>query len=151
MRVYWIPLICTMILVAVVAAGLSHYSSVASLGEAIRAGAVHLSPQVPVKTKEEGKPVVVASAPDMKQVSLSDDQQKKLFDSLMARLESLQNQNRDLLDQVAETNRDLMKLEFRVDTHSESFRPLTVEDPIEDATYQDVTGVLPPRVKPAEP
>ncbi len=132
------------------AAGLSHYSSVVSLGEAIRAGAVHLSPQVPVKLKVEDKALVSTSAPDMKQVSLTNDQQKQLFDSLMSRLESLQNQNRDLLDQVAETNRDLMKLEFRVDTQSESFRPLTVEDPIEDASYQDVTGVLPPRVKPVQ-
>ena len=36
----------------------------------------------------------------------------------------LQGVNRDLQDQLEETNRDLSELQFRVDTHSESFRPL---------------------------
>ena len=36
----------------------------------------------------------------------------------------LQGSNRALQDQLEETNRDLSELQFRVDTHSESFRPL---------------------------
>ena len=36
----------------------------------------------------------------------------------------LQGVNRDLQDQLEETNRDISELQFRVDTHSESFRPL---------------------------
>lgn len=38
-------------------------------------------------------------------------------------------QNRDLQTKLAETNRDVMALEFRVDSHSEEFRPLNVADP----------------------
>lgn len=36
----------------------------------------------------------------------------------------LQGANRELQEQLEETNRDLSELQFRVDTHSESFRPL---------------------------
>ena len=65
-------------------------------------------------------------------------------------MEALQNQNRDLLDQVAETNRDVMKLEFRVDTHSESFRPMPVNEERLDTSFEDGPGVLPPRVEPVQ-
>ncbi len=59
-------------------------------------------------------------------------------------LKELVSQNRQLRDQVAETNRDLMELQFRVDTHSESFRPLNMM--AEDASPYDTSiGVLPPR------
>jgi len=57
-------------------------------------------------------------------------------------LAELVDQNRFLRDQVAETNRDLMELQFRVDTHSEQFRPLKVS---EELTFDDSIGVLPPR------
>ena len=36
----------------------------------------------------------------------------------------LRNINVALQEQLSETNRDLNELQFRVDTHSESFRPL---------------------------
>ena len=74
--------------------------------------------------------------------------QKQFFESLVSRMESLQNQNRDLLDQLAETNRDLMKLQFRVDTHSESFRPLPVSEDRPFTSLDDTIGVLPPRAEP---
>lgn len=57
-------------------------------------------------------------------------------------LAELVEQNKFLHDQVAETNRDLMDIQFRVDTHSEQFRPLKVA---EEITYDDSIGVLPPR------
>jgi len=63
-------------------------------------------------------------------------------------LGALENQNRDLVDQIAETNRDMMKLEFRVDTHSESFRPLPTSEEHGDTTFDDGPGVLPPRADP---
>ena len=63
-------------------------------------------------------------------------------------MDGLQNQNRDLLDQLAETNRDLMKLEFRVDTHSESFRPMPVSEDRPFTSVDDEPGVLPPRAEP---
>ena len=48
----------------------------------------------------------------------------------------------DLRDQVAETNRDLMELQFRVDSHSREFRPLRS---VQDSPYANAPGVLPPR------
>lgn len=59
-------------------------------------------------------------------------------------LKELVSQNRQLRDQVAETNRDLMELQFRVDTHSESFRPLNMMAE-EASPYDTSIGVLPPR------
>jgi hypothetical protein len=44
-----------------------------------------------------------------------------------------------------------MKLEFRVDTHSESFRPLPVNDERPDTSFDDGPGVLPPRAEPVFP
>jgi hypothetical protein len=63
----------------------------------------------------------------------------------LSQIENLQNQNRDLIDQLAETNRELMKLEFRVDTHSSQFRPLPVTEERQDASVDESYGVLPPR------
>lgn len=60
-------------------------------------------------------------------------------------LAELVSQNRYLKDQIAETNRDMMELQFRVDSHSEQFRPLQV---VEEITYDPSIGVLPPRDTP---
>ncbi len=43
---------------------------------------------------------------------------------LESRNQELQGNNVELQEQLKETNRDLNELQFRVDTHSESFRPL---------------------------
>lgn len=75
--------------------------------------------------------------------------QKEQFESLLSEMKKLKKDNIALLDQISEINRDLMQLEFRVDTHSESFRPLpTSEDQsiAPDPTIIDGSqGVLPPR------
>lgn len=55
------------------------------------------------------------------------------------------------IDQMAETNRDLMKLEFRVDTHSESFRPMPVSQEGSFTNFDEGPGVLPPRAEPIFP
>ena len=81
----------------------------------------------------------------------SDDGQKNFYEELVAKMQNLQNQNRDLLDHMAETNRDVMKLEFRVDTHSESFRPMPVNDERLDTSFDSGPGVLPPRAEPVFP
>lgn len=75
--------------------------------------------------------------------------QKEFYEALITKMQGIQNQNRDLLDQLAETNRDLMKLEFRVDTHSESFRPLPTSEQRPDTSleYELESGVLPPRAE----
>ncbi len=77
--------------------------------------------------------------------------QNESIEKLVAEIRQLKQANVTLLDQIAEINRDLMQLEFRVDTHSESFRPLpTSEDgsstPIQPSIIADGTGVLPPKL-----
>lgn len=151
-----LPTLCGFALAAMSAAGLSHYGTVRQFlavyeqhppAAVVLASpvpkAVPAPPPAPPQTPAETiKPAAVAS-----QLSTA-PQQKEFYESLITRLENLQNQNRDLLDQLAETNRDLMKLEFRVDTHSESFRPLPVSEPLQGASFEEAAGVLPPRAEP---
>jgi len=64
--------------------------------------------------------------------------------SFVRALESIEQMHRNqdnLRDQVAETNRDLMELQFRVDSHSESFRPLRAT---QESEVPAGNGVLPP-------
>lgn len=155
-----LPSVCGFALAAMSAAGLSHYSTVRQFVAAYEKNppaAMVLTAPVP-ETPPALAPAVaqVASAETAKPATVSNQlstapQQKEFYESLINRLESLQNQNRDLLDQLAETNRDLMKLEFRVDTHSESFRPLPVSEPLQGASFDETTGVLPPRAEPVPP
>lgn len=68
------------------------------------------------------------------EISGSDNDMQRLLTELVT-------QNRYLLNQVSETNRDMMTLQFQVDSHSTQFRPLKqAEEPFE----QDYIGVLPP-------
>lgn len=145
---------CGLALAAMSAAGLSHWWSIRSFASAIDAGhplassvaptAAPIPQNLPPAKPQVGAPVAQTSG---KPAGADAAAQKKFYEALLARMESLQNQNRDLMDQVAETNRDVMKLEFRVDTHSESFRPMPVSE--ERATsFEDGQGVLPPRAQP---
>lgn len=74
--------------------------------------------------------------------------QKTQFDALLLELKQLKKDNSAILDQMSEINRDLMELEFRVDTHSESFRPLPASEdrlvPPEPTIIDESQGVLPP-------
>lgn len=108
------------------------------------------SPSQALAENKESAPVKPAEAPRPAALANSDAHEKAFFEALIRKMENLQNQNRDLLDQVAETNRDLMKLEFRVDTHSEQFRPLPVSEDIPMTSLEADTGVLPPRAEPVE-
>lgn len=78
--------------------------------------------------------------------------QQQFYQELIREMQNLRTENRDLLNQVAETNRDLMKLEFRVDTHSEQFRPMPVAEDTFGTTFgtsfDDSPGLLPPRAEP---
>ena len=63
---------------------------------------------------------------------------------VLTALENMVEINQELRNQVAETKRDLMELQFQVDTHSQSFRPLdATEEP--SMGIDDGLGVLPPR------
>lgn len=147
-------MICGLALAAMSAAGFSHWWSVKSFASAVDAGLPLASPVAPAVVPKAvdlppAKPAVTVPVAQASAKPAGPDaaSQKKFYEALLARMESLQNQNRDLMDQVAETNRDVMKLEFRVDTHSESFRPMPVSE--EQATsFEDGPGVLPPRAEP---
>ncbi len=64
------------------------------------------------------------------------------IEKLLTALEGAVEQNQELRDRLADTNRDVMELRFQVDSYSGQFRPLKVEE--EPAYYDDGTGVLPP-------
>jgi hypothetical protein len=147
-------MICGLALAAMSAAGFSHWWSVRSFVSAVDATlpvASSVAPAVAPQPVDSppAKPVVTApiAQASAKSAAPNTASQKKFYEALLARMESLQNQNRDLMDQVAETNRDVMKLEFRVDTHSESFRPMPVSEDLA-TSFEDGPGVLPPRAEP---
>ncbi len=155
-----IPVICSVALTATLAAGVSHWWSVRQFIVAVGNGLPVTTPAAPLPLPQpaaDSPPALAkASLPPQKKTTApaaaTEPQQKEFYEALIARMSSLQNQNRDLLDQLAETNRDLMKLEFRVDTHSESFRPLPVAEsqPFSSLESELDYGVLPPRAEPVD-
>jgi len=154
MKTSTVPVICGVALTAMSTAGLSHWWSVrqfiAALDTGVPASAMPHPAPLPATAplvaaeKSPGPPASKPTTP----APTPTPRQKDFYEALISKMENLQNQNRDLLDQVAETNRDLMKLEFRVDTHSEQFRPLPVSEERLDTSFEDDPGVLPPRAEP---
>lgn len=166
-------LLCGLILSGLTGAGLTHWWTVNEMISQVRQNPGTLSipaaePPAPAATPAPAPtpaPTPLAdprdplaklpTAPEPK--AGPDPVQKEFFATLIDEIRGLRGENRDLRDQMAETNRDLMKLEFRVDTHSESFRPLPVSegrpdttfdttfDATQDTRYEDGPGVLPPR------
>lgn len=73
----------------------------------------------------------------------SDGTTDSRIERLLQLLEGTVEQNQELRDRVADTNRDLMELRFQVDSYDGQFRPLKVEE--EPTFYDDGSaGVLPP-------
>jgi len=154
------PMFCATALAAMTAAGLSHWWSVRQFVALVETGLPISNPvkpelsysvapvqSVPMTTSGLlSKQSIHAPAAQPADIGLS---QKEFYEALITKMQGIQNQNRDLLDQLAETNRDLMKLEFRVDTHSESFRPLPTSEERPDTSleYELESGVLPPRAE----
>jgi hypothetical protein len=157
MKTSTIPVICGVALAAMSAAGLSHWWSVRQFAAAVDSGLPIInapgSPEVkpqpaaqPVKVPDKSANLLAGTP--AKPATVPEPRQKDFYEALISKMNSLQTQNQDLLDQLAETNRDVMKLEFRVDTHSESFRPLPVTEDRPDTGFEDEPGVLPPRAEP---
>lgn len=48
------------------------------------------------------------------------------LEAIVARLQELKTENENLHGQLEETNRDLVEMQFRIDTHSEAFRPMPI-------------------------
>lgn len=145
------PLICGTLLVAMMAAGFGHFWSVREFVSRFpTAPATRL---VPTETEEPTAPNQVTASP-LAEVSDTHDNtaRKEFFEELLSEVRALRNENRNLIDQVAETNRDMMKMEFRLDTHSDSFRPLPTSEERNDTSSfgndVDLPGVLPPRASP---
>lgn len=138
-----IPIFCSLVLVSLATAAAGHWWSVRQIVAASSRGLPSIQAPAPAKpappAPQEPKapagltvaapPAVpalapaAAPAPDMALQKMLELNQKTLEE-----VKRLSKENRDLRDQMAETNRDLMKLEFRVDTHSQSFRPLPTSD-----------------------
>jgi hypothetical protein len=156
MKTSTIPVICGVALAAMSAAGLSHWWSVRQFAAAVDSGLPIITAPVPeAKPQPAAQPVKapeksanLLAATSTKPATVPEPRQKDFYEALISKMNSLQTQNQDLLDQLAETNRDVMKLEFRVDTHSESFRPLPVTEDRPDTGFEDEPGVLPPRAEP---
>jgi hypothetical protein len=161
MKTYTIPMVCGLALAAISSAGLSHWWSVRQFAAAFESGipAAPAAPTTPAATPQSpaapplvNPPTTLAAADRQPVETLAHLQsQREFFESLLKEVKTLRNENLNLVDQMAETNRDLMKLEFRVDTHSESFRPLPVNDERLDTSFDDGPGVLPPRAEPVQP
>ncbi len=153
-----IPMICGLALTAMSAAGVCHWWSVKQFITVMQGSLPISAPHAPVtttpptKSSPEMATAPAAAAPRSVKSSATtqaeDPSQKRFYEALVEKMERLQNQNRDLTDQMAETNRDLFNLQFRVDTHSESFRPLPVSEERIETTMEEGTGVLPPRDEP---
>jgi hypothetical protein len=116
----------------------------------------------PVTTKPAVKPAPTAEQPKKKATSappklatntepLSSSQQE-FFNTLLIELKQIKNENQDLGNLMGETNRDVMKLAFRLDTYSEAFRPLPITKNRQNTSLalpeDDLPGVLPPRATP---
>lgn len=140
-----------------IAAGISHYWSVETfVADYPTVPAVRMLPvNTPIGESKkqqltQTKPLLT-SLPDSNEVPA----QQEFFNSLVSELKKLKNENRDLRDLMGETNRDVMKLAFRVDTHSESFRPLPASEEREDTSFgfddDSFPGVLPPKASPVYP
>jgi hypothetical protein len=149
------PAFCSLLLVAMVAAGVSHHWSVETLlSQHPNIQDTPLAAPVPLAQKK-----VAGKAPKKSSIASSvpsetkgNPSKEEFFNTLIAELRNLKNENRNLRDQMGETNRDVMKLAFRVDTHSESFRPLPTPEQRDDTSFnfdeEYLPGVLPPRAKP---
>ena len=147
--------LCSLLLTAACAATASHHLTVREL---LARGVARPAPSFPAASHSTATvaasqppspaplPPPETGSPSLPPAELS--AQRQIYEEVLAELRSLKMENRNLLDQIGETNRDLMKLEFRVDTHSESFRPLPASDSRFDASFDDGLGVLPPRAEP---
>ena len=146
-----IPALCSVAITAMLSAGISHWWSVSEFVAVVQGEL----PMAPTQSAPANPPVpspsqVIANRGEIKSQldGMSDRHKQEFYEALIGKLANMENQNRDLLDQLAETNRDLMKLEFRVDTHSESFRPMPLEELSPFSSIDGGVGVLPPRAEP---
>jgi len=160
-----VPVSCGVVLAALSAAGLSHWFSVREMVIAYgitppvpaQLAASKPAPAPPVKSTPKQAPapvpaaVVKAPAPEpAPALAVTSKPAEDFFRSLMNEFKELKDENRTLQNQLEETNRDIMNMQFRLDTHSSEFRPLPVSnelrslDALQDHGQNPENGVLPP-------
>jgi hypothetical protein len=164
-----IPIICCTALVAMLITGFIEWSSVRHHVALANTGLLNSAPQAkPVISSPEIKTaapetVTQAAAPLASSANLIDPSQKQFFEMLTKEIKTLKAEAQNLQDQVAETNRDLMNANFRLDGFSSQFRPLPVSSeletlktgegmelkPLSTDNLEELNGeVLPPRAEP---
>lgn len=159
-----IPTTCSLALTAVMAAGLSHWWSARQFSSLLEQG-VRPAPMAQ-RAPADDQPKSASGRLAEKKAEHADLQaslaanasksQRDFYEALIEKMSQVETQNRDLLDQLAETNRDMMKLQFRVDMNSESFRPLPVSEAKpaigigQGNSIDSLPGVLPPRAQPVQ-
>ena len=159
-----IPTTCSLALTAVMAAGLSHWWSARQFSSLLEQGVrpASIAQSTPTDDQPEATTGLLTDK-KTEHASLratlaanGSNSQRDFYEALIEKMSQVETQNRDLLDQLAETNRDMMKLQFRVDMNSESFRPLPVSEAkpaigIGHGNSLDrLPGVLPPRAQPVQ-
>lgn len=152
------PILSGALLVAMIAAGTSHYWTVREV-----IANYPTTPTITPSPLETTTPPIKQTTPQAPQATPSphqptppplargSEEEREFYASLLAEMRALRNENKNLTDQIGETNRDIMKMEFRMDTYSESFRPLPIQERLDDTTFgpdPDFPGVLPPRATP---
>jgi len=153
-----VPVSCGVVLAAISAAGLSHWFSVREMVVAYQlknplpvrlAETKPVPAPAPVKAEPAPAPPVIAKAPAPESApanGLASKPAEEFFRSLLSELKEVKEENRTLQNQLEETNRDVMSMQFRLDTHSSEFRPLPANNelrllnPAQDLGH----GVLPP-------
>ena len=107
----------------------------------------------PAESHERGGMATSPDSHDDRMMTLSalEEIVEQLRELNSANLE-LRNINVSLQEQLSETNRDLNELQFRVDTHSESFRPLRASSNKASLLWNSISsgGNLHPLLPPKE-
>lgn len=161
------PIFCGTLLFAMIAAGFTHWWSVERL-----TAFYPPAPAILIESPPELSPLEPRQDPveprDTQPIVASRDKpargdELRVMERMLDEMNFLRGKNQDLTDQIAETNRDLMKMQFTLDTHSESFRPMPASEtfrPLQPAPEPGDTssgfpsefpGVLPPRASPVYP
>lgn len=137
-----IPTFCTVCLAAMSAAGASHWWSVNHFVTAFHAGLVSFPKVQSVGPVKRDEPAIARERVALPMPLSSED--KRFNDLVLKKFDALENQNKDLLGQLAETNRDMINLNFRVDTQSSSYRPMPASETQSETAFGDAPSVLPP-------
>jgi Arc/MetJ-type ribon-helix-helix transcriptional regulator len=158
MKSYLVPISCSIALALMAGAAATHWFAVR---EMVALAAV-IPPELAPATKSLQQPSPAAAAKDVPLAkgntlgavesgdiastsTPSDDVDiKDGLRKLLEKEKRTAEENKELRELLAETNRDISELRFQVDSHSSQFRPLKVEEEPEPFYNDGFDGVLPP-------